>query len=99
MSYYRYKRALSKQIANLKMKLSDEDITLVEETLHNRLTHDRVNAAYKAARPENDNPDWQALASQLAINLFTLKKEGVIKAIKAAKKRKFSGKFVIKRKK
>jgi hypothetical protein len=29
-------------------------------------------------RPENDNPDWQALASQLAINLYILKKESLM---------------------
>jgi hypothetical protein len=40
-------------------------IALAEEILHNRLTRDIVNATYKAARPEKDNPDWQILASQL----------------------------------
>jgi hypothetical protein len=87
MSYYRYKRALSEQIANFKTKITEQDITLAEEILYNRLTHDRVNAAYKAARPENDNPDWQVLASQLAINLFTLKKEGIIAALNKKKNR------------
>jgi hypothetical protein len=95
MSYYRYKHALAEQIANLKTKITDDDIALAEETLYNRLTFDRVNAAYKARRPKNDNPYWQALSSQLAINLFTLKKEEIIEVIKVAKKRKFSGEFVI----
>jgi hypothetical protein len=72
MSYYRYKRALSKQIADFKTKLSDDDIALAKQMLENRLTQDRVNAAYKAACPENNNPDWQALASQLAINEMEL---------------------------
>jgi hypothetical protein len=35
----------------------------------------------KAARPENDNPDWQAVASQLAINIYILKTQGIIAAI------------------
>jgi AmiR/NasT family two-component response regulator len=45
MSYYRYKRALSKQIAYLKTKLSEQDVALAEQILENRLTRDRVNAA------------------------------------------------------
>jgi hypothetical protein len=48
-------RALSKQIANLKTKITEQDIALAQETLHNRLTRDRVNATYKAARHENDS--------------------------------------------
>jgi len=51
MSYYRYKHALSKQIANFKSKLSDENIALAGETVYNRLTRDRANAANKAAPP------------------------------------------------
>ena len=87
MTYYRYKRALSKQIANFKTKLSEQDIALAEQVLENRLTHDRVNAAHKAASPENDNPDWQALASQLAINIYTLKTQGIIAAMNKKKNR------------
>jgi hypothetical protein len=34
-----------------------------------------------AARIENDNPDWQAVASQLAINIYTLKTHGIIAAM------------------
>jgi hypothetical protein len=63
MSYYRYKRELSKQIANFKSKITDEYIALAEDILCNRLTHDRVNAVYKSSRPENENPDWQVVAS------------------------------------
>ncbi|HEY9386024.1 MAG TPA: hypothetical protein VIP70_03210 [Nitrososphaeraceae archaeon] len=47
----------------------------------NRLAHDGVNTSYKAARPENDNPDWQAIASQLAINIYVLKTQGIIVAL------------------
>jgi hypothetical protein len=45
MSYYRYKHALSKEIANFKTELSGDDIALAEQMLENRLTRDRVNAA------------------------------------------------------
>jgi len=62
----RYKGALAKQIANFKSKITEQDIALAEQMLENRFTHDRVNAADKAASPENDNRDWQALQSQLA---------------------------------
>jgi hypothetical protein len=48
MTYYRYKRALSKQIANLKTKPTEQDIALAEDILYNRLTRYRANTTHKA---------------------------------------------------
>jgi hypothetical protein len=70
MTYYHYKHTLSKHIANLKTKITEQDIALAQDIIYNRLTHDRVNADNKAARPKNDNPEWQAVDSQLAINIY-----------------------------
>jgi hypothetical protein len=69
-TFYRYKAALAKQIKEIKEKQTQQDIILEEEILQQRLTHDRVIAANKAQKL--DNPEWQAVASQLAINLYVL---------------------------
>jgi hypothetical protein len=55
MSYYRYKLALSKQIADFKSKISDEDIALAEEMLENRLTRDRVRIDTAALYTKNED--------------------------------------------
>ena len=39
----------------------------------------------KPRPPENDNPDWQALTSQLAINIYVLRTQGIIAAMNKKK--------------
>ncbi|HEY9388080.1 MAG TPA: hypothetical protein VIP70_13645 [Nitrososphaeraceae archaeon] len=74
-TFYRYKAALAKQIKEIKEKQSEEDIALQEDILYRRLTADRVNAAAKAQKL--DKPEWQAVASKLAVDLFVLKRDGL----------------------
>jgi hypothetical protein len=83
-TFYRYKAALAKQIKEMKEKQTQEDIALQEDILYRRLTSDRVNAAAKAQKL--DKSEWQAVASKLAVDLFVLKRDGIMAGIKEARK-------------
>jgi hypothetical protein len=61
-----------------------QDIALQEDILYRRLTADMVNAAAKAQKL--DKPEWQAVASKLAVDLFVLKRDGIMAGIKEARK-------------
>jgi hypothetical protein len=60
-----------------------QDIALQEDILYRRLTADMVNAAAKAQKL--DKPEWQAVASKLAVDLFVLKRDGIMAGIKEAR--------------
>jgi hypothetical protein len=81
-TYYKYKKILGKQCKEIQSKISEEDISLAAFMLEHRLTRYLLAAEKKLEGSGRDSdPDYFAIATDLAVKLFTLKRDGLIAAV------------------
>jgi hypothetical protein len=75
-TFYYYKSKLHDRSASILREKTIEDLAFDMDILRDRFLRDRVNAE-RQAQTKGANPNWQIIATQIAIDLFKLECEGL----------------------
>lgn len=83
--FFKYKRKLCTQLADVWAKKRDEDYQAEVQLCKERLTNDRVRAELMSTQTRN--PLWGQLAAELAVSILKLEFEGITSLKNARLKR------------